>query len=60
MRAGSSCVAAVPPEIRRVIYINAIESLHMRLPNDDAAIKLLWLALRNVLPLRSGASNVRM
>jgi len=52
MRAGSSCVAAVPPEIRRVIYINAIESLHMRLPNDDAAI--------NVLPLRSGASNVRM
>jgi len=61
---------AFPLEIRRVIYTNAIESLHMRLrkiiktrghfPNDDAAIKLLWLALRNVLPLRSGASNVRM
>ncbi len=51
---------AFPPEIRRVIYTtNVIESLHMRLrkiiktrghfPNDDAAIKLLWLALRNVL-----------
>jgi putative transposase len=51
---------AFPLEIRRVIYtINAIESLHMRLrkiiktcghfPNDDAAIELLWLALRNVL-----------
>jgi len=49
-----------PPEIRRVIYTtNAIESLNMQLrkiiktrghfPNDEAAIKLLWLALRNVL-----------
>jgi transposase-like protein len=49
-----------PPDIRRVIYTtNAIESLNMQLrkiiktrghfPNDDAAIKLLWLALRNVL-----------
>ena len=38
---------------------NAIESLHMQLrkiiktrghfPSDDAALKLLWLALRNVL-----------
>nr|WP_316884347.1 IS256 family transposase [Ralstonia sp. LMG 32965] len=48
------------PEIRRVIYTtNAIESLNMQLrkiiktrghfPNDEAAIKLLWLALRNVL-----------
>ena len=51
---------AFPPEIRRVIYTtNAIESLNMQLrkiiktrghfPNDEAAIKLLWLALRNVL-----------
>jgi len=49
-----------PPEIRRVIYTtNAIESLNMQLrkiiktrghfPNDEVAIKLLWLALRNVL-----------
>ncbi|WP_126447988.1 IS256 family transposase [Sulfuricystis multivorans] len=50
---------AFPPDIRRVIYTtNAIESLHMRLrkiiktrghfPSDEAAIKLLWLALRNI------------
>ena len=50
----------LPPDIRRVIYTtNAIESLNMQLrkiiktrghfPNDEAAIKLLWLALRNVL-----------
>ncbi len=49
-----------PPDIRRVVYTtNAIESLNMQLrkiiktrghfPNDEAAIKLLWLALRNVL-----------
>ncbi|MBR7972978.1 IS256 family transposase [Burkholderia vietnamiensis] len=49
-----------PPEIRRVVYTtNAIESLNMQLrkiiktrghfPNDEAAIKLLWLALRNAL-----------
>ena len=49
-----------PPEIRRVVYTtNAIESLNMQLrkiiktrghfPNEEAAIKLLWLALRNVL-----------
>ena len=51
---------AFPPEVRRVIYTtNVIESLHMQLrkiiktrghfPNDDAATKLLWLALRNVM-----------
>lgn len=51
---------AFPPEVRRVIYTtNVIESLHMQLrkiiknrghfPSDDAATKLLWLALRNVL-----------
>jgi transposase-like protein len=50
---------AFPPAVRRVIYTtNAIESLHMRLrkiiktrghfPNDDAALKLLWLALQNL------------
>ena len=50
---------AFPPPIRRVIYTtNAIESLNARLrkiiktrghfPSDDAATKLLWLALRNI------------
>ena len=50
---------AFPPAVRRVIYTtNAIESLHSQLrkiiktrghfPNDDAATKLLWLALRNI------------
>jgi putative transposase len=50
---------AFPAEIRRVIYTtNAIESLHMTLrkvtktrgsfPNEEAARKLLYLALRNV------------
>jgi putative transposase len=50
---------AFRPEIRKVIYTtNAIESLHMQLrkiiktrghfPNDEAATKLLWLALRNI------------
>ncbi|MDT1818532.1 IS256 family transposase, partial [Acinetobacter baumannii] len=49
---------AYPPEVRTIIYTtNAIESLHMRLrkivknrghfPSDDAATKLLFLALRN-------------
>ena len=51
---------AFGPEIRRVIYTtNALESVHGRLrkilktrghfPNDDAATKLLWLALRNIM-----------
>jgi transposase-like protein len=50
---------AFAPEVRRVIYTtNAIESLHMQLrkiiksrghfPSDEAATKLLWLALRNI------------
>lgn len=50
---------AFPPEVRRIVYAtNAIESLHMQLrkiiknrghfPSDEAATKLLWLALRNV------------
>ena len=48
-----------PAEIRRVIYTtNAIESLHMQLrkvlknrghfPNDEAASKLIYLALQNI------------
>ena len=50
---------AFPPEVRRVIYTtNAIESVNARLrkiiktrghfPSDDAASKLIWLALRNI------------
>jgi putative transposase len=50
---------AFPPAVRRVIYTtNAIESINARLrkiiktrghfPSDDAATKLLWLALRNI------------
>jgi putative transposase len=50
---------AYPPEIRKVIYTtNAIESINMSLrkiiknrgsfPNDEAALKLLYLALNNI------------
>jgi putative transposase len=50
---------AFPPAVRKVIYTtNAIESVNARLrkiiktrghfPNDDAANKLIWLALRNI------------
>lgn len=50
---------AFSPAVRRVIYTtNAIESLHSQLrkiiktrghfPSDDAATKLIWLALRNI------------
>jgi putative transposase len=48
-----------PPEVRKMIYTtNAIESLNMQVrkviknrghfPSDDAALKLIYLALRNV------------
>ncbi len=50
---------AFPPEVRRVIYTtNALESVHARIrkiiktrghfPTDEAATKLIWLALRNI------------
>jgi transposase-like protein len=50
---------AFPPAVRRIIYTtNALESVHARLrkiiktrghfPNDEAATKLLYLALRNI------------
>jgi len=52
-------VLAFPPEVRRVIdTTNALECVHARLrkiiktrghfPTDEAATKLLWLALRNI------------
>jgi putative transposase len=60
---------AFPPEIRRVIYTtNALESLNARVrkiiktrghfPNDDAATKLIWLALRNISAAWSRSSPV--
>jgi transposase-like protein len=50
---------AFPPAIRRVIYTtNALESVNARIrkiiktrghfPNDESALKLIWLALRNI------------
>jgi transposase-like protein len=50
---------AFPPDVRRVLYTtNALESVHARLrkiiktrghfPTDEAATKLIWLALRNI------------
>lgn len=50
---------AFPPEVRKVIYTtNTIESLNYQLrkiiknrghfPNDEAVVKLLWLAIRDI------------
>ncbi len=50
---------AFPPSIRRALYTtNALENVHRQLrkiiktrghfPNEDAATKLLWLAIRNI------------
>jgi putative transposase len=50
---------AFPPDIRRLIYTtNSLESVHAQLrkiiktrgqfPTDEAATKLIWLALRNI------------
>ena len=57
---------AFPPELRRVIYTtNSIESLNFQLrkiiknrghfPNDDAVVKLLWLAICNIEDKRARA-----
>jgi putative transposase len=51
---------AFPPDVRRVIYTtNILESLNARIrkviktrghfPTDEAATKLIWLALRNIM-----------
>jgi putative transposase len=51
---------AFPPDIRRLIYTtNALESIHARVrkiiktrghfPTDEAATKLIWLVLRNIM-----------
>jgi putative transposase len=57
---------AFPPELRKIIYTtNAIESLNYQLrkiiknrghfPTDDAVIKLLWLAIRDIEDKRARA-----
>lgn len=57
---------AFPPELRRVIYTtNSIESLNYQLrkvtknrghfPNDEAVVKLLWLAICNIEDKRARA-----
>lgn len=57
---------AFPPDLRRIIYTtNAIESLNYQLrkiiknrghfPTDDAVIKLLWLAIRDIEDKRARA-----
>jgi putative transposase len=48
------------PEVRRVIYTTAIEALNRQLrkatktkgsfPSEEAAIKLLYLAIQNAVP----------
>ena len=62
---------AFPPELRRIIYTtNAVESLNYQLrkiiknrghfPNDDAAIKLLWLAIRDIDPVAEFGDTPRL
>ena len=57
-----------PPELRRVVYTtNAIESINFQLrkitkarghfPSDEAAMKLLYLGLRNISSTRGGESG---
>lgn len=59
---------AFPPAVRKVIYTtNAIESINARLrldlktrghfPSDEAASKLIWLALRNITADWGRAAN---
>ncbi len=57
---------AFPPEVRRIIYTtNAIESLNYQMrkiiknrghfPTDEAVVKLLWLAIRDIEDKRARA-----
>ena len=57
-----------PPELRLVVYTtNAIESINFQLrkitktrghfPSDEAAMKLLYLGLRNISSKRGGESG---
>jgi transposase-like protein len=58
---------AFPPDIRRTIYTtNALENVNRQIrkslktrghfPNDDAASKLIWLAIRTLAARWSAAS----
>jgi putative transposase len=68
--AGVSPQFAYPEEIRRAIYTtNVVESLHMTLrkviktrasfPSEESALKLLYLALRNIAKCWRAAPNWR-
>ncbi len=57
-----------PPELRRIVYTtNAIESINFQLrkitktrghfPSDEAAMKLIYLGLRNISSKRGGESE---
>ncbi len=57
---------AFPPEVRKIIYTtNSIESLNYQMrkiiknrghfPNDEAVVKLLWLAIRDIEDKRARA-----
>jgi putative transposase len=59
---------AFPPELRRVVYsTNLIESINARLrkvtrnrghfPSEQAAIKVLWLAIRHLIEPKTGDVN---
>jgi putative transposase len=61
---------AFPPEVRRVIYTtNLIESMNARLrkvtrnrgqfPSEQAALKVLYLAVRNLEEFRSPSTGIR-
>jgi Transposase, Mutator family len=61
---------AFPPDVRRVIYTtNLIESMNARLrkvtrnrgqfPSEQAALKVLYLAVRNLQDYRSANTGVR-
>ncbi len=61
---------AFPPAVRKIIYTtNSIESLNFQLrkiiknrghfPNDDAVIKLLWLAIRDIEDKRAPRAGGR-
>jgi transposase-like protein len=61
---------AFPPDVRRVIYTtNLIESMNARLrkvtrnrgqfPSEQAALKVLYLAVRNLEELRSPNAGIR-
>jgi transposase-like protein len=61
---------AFPPEVRRVIYTtNLIESMNARLrkvtrnrgqfPSEQAVLKVLYLAVRNLQEFRSPSTGIR-